>query len=51
MSTVCERKTREEEIGRWGKRRLVSARERPRSWKKGGGELSAFVYMCAGRQE
>lgn len=49
MSTVCERKTREEEIGRWGKRRLVCARERPRSWKGGRGELSVFVYTCAGR--
>lgn len=51
MSTVCERKTREEEIGRWGKRRLVCARERLRSWKGrgGGGELSVFVYTCAGR--
>ena len=51
MSTVCERETREEEIGRWGKRRLVCARERPRSGKGGWGELSVFVYTCVGRQE
>lgn len=43
MSTVCERETREEEIGRWGKRRLVCAREIQELEKGGGGSL---VCLC-----
>ena len=44
MSTVCERETREEEIGRWGKRRLVCARERDPGVGKGGG--GSLVCLC-----